>query len=286
MNYTSTQKEKAQQFHELHQKRKLFILPNVWDVLSARLLEHLDYPAIATASASIAFSNGYPDGEKIPFNQLLSILESISGNVNIPVSADIESGYATNEAQLENNIKLLIKTGIVAVNLEDSNHTSNNIYSIDEQSNRIKLVSSIAKEMQVPIFINARTDVLLYKNLFPADDIIQDELLKRAIAYKEAGAHCFYPITLTKKEQIQKLVSQLNMPVNILTIPGIPGFKTLAEIGVTRVSLGPSFLKIAIRAMKNTAIELKSQEGLENIIENEITTGYLQSLIKEKENEK
>jgi 2-methylisocitrate lyase-like PEP mutase family enzyme len=89
----NTQREKVIRLHELHRTGRLLILPNVWDVLGAKLLENINYPAIATASASIAYTNGYPDGEKIPFGDLLSILIRISNSVNIPVTADIESGY-------------------------------------------------------------------------------------------------------------------------------------------------------------------------------------------------
>ena len=115
-----TQQEKAKQFHNLHHAGKLLIFPNVWDCLGAILLESLSYPAIATASASVAFANGLDDGENISFDALLTILKKIVTSVNIPVSADIESGYAENEIQLGENIKRLIETGIVGINIEDT----------------------------------------------------------------------------------------------------------------------------------------------------------------------
>lgn len=281
MHTKYTQQEKAIRFHELHTEGNFLLMPNIWDVLGAKLLENLDHPAIATASASIAFTNGYPDGECIPFNDTVPILTRIANSVNIPVTADIESGYSEDTTEFKNNIKLLIKTGIVGINIEDTKHTTKSIFTIENQYKRIKLIRAIADDLELPLFINARTDVLLYDEMFPTDELKHKELLQRGIAYKEAGANGFFPIALRDKDVIQKLVSQLKLPINLLAIAGIPDFKTLKEIGVTRVSLGPAFLKIAIKAMKTLSTELKYLDGLSTITENEITTDYLKTLINQ-----
>lgn len=274
-----TQKEKALQLHRLHHGDSPLILPNIWDVLGAKLLEDIDYPAIATASASIAYTNGYLDGEKIPFDDLLSIFTKIASGVNIPVTADIESAYTDSSVQFQENIKLLIKTGIAGINLEDTNHKTARLLSIEQQCDRIKLIRTISDEFDIPLFINARADVLLYDTDFPTASEKFEELLKRGLAYKDAGANCFFPIALRQKEDIHQLVTQLEMPINILTLPGIPDLMELKEMGVKRISLGPSFLKTAIKAMKSLAIELKNAEGLAHITENEITSDYLKALI-------
>ncbi len=279
MNYKFNQKEKALQLYQLHHADNILILPNIWDVLGAKLLENIGYSAIATASASIAYTNGHPDGEKIPFDDLCSILSQISNNVNVPVTADIESGYSVDDIQLQENIKLLIKTGIVGINIEDTNHKTKTIFSVERQCERIRMIRAVSDELDIPLFINARTDVMLYDKDFPTSDSKHDELLKRGLAYKEAGAHCFFPIALRQKEAIQKLVTHLKMPLNILTLPGIPDLKVMKEIGVARVSLGPAFLKTAIKAMKSLAIELQNYEGLSSITENEISSDYLKSLV-------
>lgn len=279
MNNKFTQKEKALQLYQLHHADNLLILPNIWNVLGAKLLADIGYSAIATASAAIAYTNGHFDGEKIPFSDLFVNLTKIANSVNVPVTADIESGYTDDNVQLQENIKQLIKTGIAGINIEDTNHKTKTIFSIERQCDRIKLIRIISDELDVPLFINARSDVLLYDDDFPTADTKLEELFKRGLAYKEAGANCFFPIALRKKEDIQRLVTQLKMPINILTLPGIPDLKVLQEIGVTRVSLGPSFLKIAIKAMKSLAIELKNSEGLSAITENEISSDYLKTLI-------
>lgn len=279
MKMKYTQKEKAVKLQKLHLGKNFIILPNIWDILGAKLLEDLEYPAIATASASIAYTNGYLDGEKIPFNDLTTILSRIVNGVNIPVTADIESGYADHNAQFQENIKAFIKTGIVGINIEDTNQKTNSMFSVEDQCNRIKLIRAIADELDIPLFINARTDVLLYDKDFPSVNEQLTELSKRGLAYKEAGADCFFPIALRQKDSIVKLINQLKMPINILALPGIPELKVLKEIGVVRISLGPSFLKIAIKAMKSLAVELQNSEGLSVITENEVTSDYLKSLI-------
>src|SRR5678816_653446 len=126
-----TQKEKAKQFHSLHRAGRLLILPNIWDCLGANLLESLHYPAIATASASVAFTNGFDDGQNISFDSVLAILKKIAGSVNIPVSADIESGFAENDTELKPNIKQLLATGIVGINIEDTDKQTTSIVPIE-----------------------------------------------------------------------------------------------------------------------------------------------------------
>jgi len=273
------QQEKAKRFYDLHHSGKLLILPNVWDCLGANLLESLQYPAIATASASVAFTNGFDDGQRISFDVVLAILKRITGSVSVPVSADIESGFAYNDEQLKQNIKQLLATGIVGINIEDTDKESNSIVPIEVQCEKIKLIKKVSEEMGVSLFINARADVYLRGKDFDTPESKFEEALKRGGAYKAAGANCFYPIGMTRREDIKRMVDQLQMPVNILTIPGIPELSVLNDIRVARVSLGPSFLKIAIKALKNLAIKLQNFEGLSDITENEITSAYVKDLV-------
>ena len=275
----SVQTEKAETFYQLHHSGKLLILPNIWDSLGALLLESLGYPAAATASAAIAFSNGYDDGEQIPFDDLLVILKKIAGSVTIPVTADIESGYAQSEGELEQNIGKLIQSGIVGINFEDSDKTTGTLFPAEVQCRRINLVKNVSKKWKVPLFINARTDVYTQGKDFINPESRFEEAIKRGLAYKAAGADCFFPLAMQDHKEIKQAVTLLQMPINILILPGVPELNVLEELGVARVSLGPSFLKIAIRAMKDLAVRLKNQEGLKDIVENEITSAYVKSLV-------
>ncbi|HXR83841.1 MAG TPA: isocitrate lyase/phosphoenolpyruvate mutase family protein [Hanamia sp.] len=276
----SSQKEK--QFHQLHHNGEPLVLPNIWNTLGARLLEELGYKAIATASASIAFSNGYDDGQKIPFDELLFLLKKIVKNVKIPVSADIESGYAKSSIELRENIKKLIDTGISGINFEDSLHDESKLFSKEEQSEKINLIKKTASENRSNLFINARTDVFIKENKASKEEKLT-EAIERGKAYKNAGADSFYPIFLKEKEGIETIVKEVSLPVNILMVSGIPDFSTLKEIGVSRISLGPGFLKYAINSMKNIAEKLLKYQGMEEIISNPVTSDYLKNLSKNKD---
>ncbi|MEO6831322.1 MAG: isocitrate lyase/phosphoenolpyruvate mutase family protein [Chitinophagaceae bacterium] len=273
------QSTKAKQFYKLHHSGKMLVFPNVWDSLGAHLLESLGYPAIATASAAIALSNGYLDGEIIPFAKVVPILRSIVESVEIPVSADIECGYYLNNEQFENNITQLLNTGIVGLNIEDFDSHSGLLLSIEEQSERISIIRKVADKIGVPVFINARVDIYIHGDEFTTPEEKFAETVKRGLAYKMVGADCIFPIGIRQKDAIEKLISELKMPINILALPNIPDLKTLAEIGVARVSLGPGFLKIAMKAMKDLASKLKNQEGLNEVLENEVTSDYLKKLV-------
>ena len=279
MTTKPTQKEKALKLYALHHTGKLLILPNIWDVLGALLLESLQFPAIATASASVAFSNGYNDGEQIPFSEVLTRLKQIANSVDIPVTADVESAYATTDVQLRENIELLIDTGIVGINIEDTNTDTQSIYSIEEQCNRIRIIRQVAQEKDIPLFINARTDVVIHGKLFPDEEAKFAEIVKRGLAYKEAGADGFYPILMKREEDLKRLVAEIGLPINVLTFPGIPPLKTLEEIGIARVSLGPNYLKLALKTMKDMALKLKDYEGLSEIVNNDVTSDYVKGLV-------
>ena len=274
-----TQQEKAKLFYKLHHSKDLLVLPNIWDCLGAKLLENLGYPAIATASASISFTNGYNDGENIPFSDLLAILKTIAASVNVPVTADIESGFAETEDRLKENIRQVIQTGVVGINFEDTDKKTNGLYPVEIQSQRIRVIKKVSKEMGVALFINARTDVYVRGKGLDAPGSKLEEALKRGVAYKSAGADCFFPLAIQNEDEIKAIVKQLQMPVNIILIAGVPELNTLDDIGVKRVSLGPGFLKIAVKAMKSLAIKLQRHEGLADIAGNEITSDYLVSLV-------
>ena len=273
--------DKIKLFNQLHHNKKLLVLPNVWDPLSAILLESLGFPAVATASASIALSNGYADGENIPFDEVVNLLRKIVKSVNIPVSADIESGYTKDGSDLKENIKKLADTGIAGINFEDSHHDINELVTIKEQCKKISLIRTIAESTGTNFFINARSDVYLKSHHLPEEEKLR-KLIKRGKAYKDAGADGFYPMILKKSRDIETVIKEISLPINLLLIPGVPNFGILKEIGLARLSLGPGFLKIAINAMKDVAEKLLHFEGMDYVIENPVTSDYLNNLIVKK----
>ena len=278
MTSNLTQQAKALLFYELHHSGRMLILPNIWDPLGALLLESIGYPAIATASAAIAYTNGYDDGEQMPFDSVLERLNAITHCVNLPVTADIESGYATTNSRLRENIKSLIDTGIVGINFEDSDKQSGLLIPVNIQSERINLVREVANESGIRLFINARTDVYIKGTDFDDNGKLL-ETIKRGRAYLDAGADCIFPIAVKQIDHIRELTSNIAAPINILAIPGVPDFKKLNDLGVARVSLGPGFLKIAVSALKNFAESLRNFEGMDEITNNEISSEYLKNLV-------
>ena len=275
------QSQKEKTFYQLHHNDEILVLPNIWDPIGAILLQDLGYKAVATASASIALSNGYQDGEKFPLDELLLVLKRIVNSVSIPVTADVESGYAKNNSELKENIKKLIDTGIAGINFEDSKHDEQKLFTKEEQAEKINLIRKTATEMGSSLFINARTDVFIKGNNFSNEEKVA-EAITRGKSYKAAGADCLYPIFLKEKESIVTIMKETSLPVNILMVSGVPDFSTLKEIGLARISLGPGFLKYAINPMKNIAEKLLNYEGMEDITSNPITTDYLNQLISKR----
>jgi 2-methylisocitrate lyase-like PEP mutase family enzyme len=279
MNIAS-QQAKAERFRALHQGNNLLVLPNIWDVLGAALLEDLGYPAVATASAAVALTNGYDDGEQIPLSDVLLKLAAIVKQVNLPVTADLESGYAANEDELAETIIKLLDAGVIGINLEDFDRSKGMLFTREEQCRRIKAVRAAAQSKHIHLFINARTDVYLRGNSLTTPQEKFQETISRASAYLDAGADCIFPPALTESNELEQLVKRLQCPINVLAMPGVADPKTLQSIGIARVSLGPGFLKIAIKAMRDLAIKLKNQEGWEEVLANPVSTKDLKRLIK------
>lgn len=270
---TEKQIEKAKAFRELHQSG-LLLLPNIWDALGASLVEHMGFPAVATASASVAWSNGYKDAEQIPFYVALSQIKSIVSATSLPVTADIESGYSNSLPALQEKIQMLLDAGIVGINIEDFDHRNRKFFSIEEQCERLQLIKDVAKESRVPLFINARCDVFAKTN----DHKNLETFLHRTKAYLQSGADCIFAIGVKEKATLQTIVQELNCAVNVLFFPGVPDLSTLQQIGVRRVSFGPNLLKIAVAAMKNFMQQLKEGKSSEIIENNDVTSDFISDL--------
>lgn len=264
-----SQRKKAEVLRQLHHSEKLLILPNIWDVLGAKLLESEGFEAIATASASVAFSNGYDDNQEIEFTTLLKLFESICSSTALPVTVDIERGYADSLDQLSENIKNLIKCGVAGLNIEDSNTKGSQLESIEFQCEKIKRIGRVSKDMGVSMVINARTDVFLMSN-YDGDRL--SEAIDRGKQYKEAGADCFYPI-LCSNEELKEINSKVDMPVNVLAQADTPSVNDLEQLKVSRLSLGPALLRSTLTNMRETVRSLKENTRFDSFInENTMTS--------------
>lgn len=250
-----TQQKKAEQFSALHSMEKLLVMPNIWNPVGARILEAKGFPAVATASAAISSSLGYRDGEKIKLSTHLFIIKRIVDSVKIPVTADIESGYASDLKELRNSINGIIDTGVAGLNIEDSVGKEGFIRNAEEQSERIAIVREVSEERGLHLFINARIDCFLSDTSDSKEEVIK-EIVKRADAYCSAGADCVYPIGVLDLKTIKTLRNEISSPINILgshrTIP----LKTMQEIGINRVTFGPFIFRSALKKFVNIIEEL------------------------------
>jgi 2-methylisocitrate lyase-like PEP mutase family enzyme len=253
----STQSEKADRLLWLHHRNEFLVLPNIWNPIGARILEAEGYPAVATASAAVSASLGYRDGEHITRSTLMDLLGRITGSVDVPVTADIEAGYASNTSELEDTIRQVIDSGVVGINLEDSIKEGGNLRSTPEQCERISAVRRTADGLGVHLVINARTDAFLSAN-FPDKSKALEEAAARAAAYVEAGADCVYPIGPRDEPTVRALRGRISAPINILASPSAAPLAVLRQLGVNRVSFGPYVFRSCLQRFVTIARGLRN----------------------------
>lgn len=229
----SEQRRLAEQLLALH-RGSLLILPNAWDALSAVVMETVGFKAIATTSAGVSWSLGYADGERIAWHDMLAAIERVVGAVSVPVTADIEGGFSSTTSDLLYRIEEVIGVGATGVNLEDGVGPAHQPRPLEEACERIAAARQAATKLNVPLVINARTDV--YLSAGTNDPSLFDAALARCRAYIAAGADCVYPLGLLDIAQISKLVAELKAPVNIIGRRGTPSISELQAAGVARVS--------------------------------------------------
>jgi 2-methylisocitrate lyase-like PEP mutase family enzyme len=249
------QAEKAEQFRRLHQGPRILVLPNAWDVASARILEELGYPAIATTSAGIAFSLGYPDGQRVSRDEMLEVVARIAHAVRVPVTADMESGYGTTVKDMIETAKALIATGAIGLNLEDvTGDDESSHVEVRLQVETIGAIREISASLGVPLVLNARTDIYLMP-IGPPETRF-DRTVERLRAYRQASADCLFTPGVQDRETIAKLVRALEAPLNILLTPGCPSLSELKKMGVARASAGSAAMRATLGLLRRIGKEL------------------------------
>lgn len=256
MNKTE-QKQKAKLFLSLHKQDKILILPNIWDPLGARMLEAEGFPAAATASAAISSSLGYKDHENIKLSTHFEIIRRIVASVEIPVSADIEGGYAEKISELRDSITQLLETGAAGINIEDNINDGSAIRESHEQCERIAAVRETAAKAGIDLVINARVDFFLVNPDKPKEEI-ENEIIKRAKAYVQAGADCIYPIGITDRDTLIRLRKNISSPMNVLGTPQAESISSLQDMGINRLSFGPYIFRSTMKKFLNIIKELRN----------------------------
>ena len=241
------QRRLAEAFLASHRGPRLLLLPNAWDIMSARLFEAAGFDAIATTSGGVAWALGFPDGEKAPWRDVVEATAGIVRTVRIPVTADIEGGYGETPDQVARHIGEIVETGVVGVNLEDGTPRADQpVRPIDDAAARIRAARDAARAAGVPLVINARIDLYL-KNIGDAQTRF-DETVRRAKAYLAAGANCIYPFALADMDTIARLVQAIGAPINIVARDNSPPVAEFERIGVARITVaaGPSLVVMSL----------------------------------------
>jgi 2-methylisocitrate lyase-like PEP mutase family enzyme len=272
----STQAEKADRLRQLHTDPKILILPNAWDVASARILEELGYPAIATTSAGVAFSLGYKDGQHISRKEMLEVVRRIAAAVRVPVTADMEAGYGVSAAEMAETAKAVVEAGAVGMNLEDVlGSTEDSLVDVNLQREKIRSIRDASRAAGVPLVLNARTDIYLMA-IGPAETRFE-RTVERLTAYRDAGADCLFAPGLADGETIGKLVKELGAPLNILT-GGCPPLGELEKLGVARASTGSGVMSATLGLVRRIGKELMERGTYSALQEGAISFSELNGL--------
>jgi 2-methylisocitrate lyase-like PEP mutase family enzyme len=218
----------AAAFHALHVGPDVLLLPNGWDPMSCRLLEEAGAKAVATSSAAVAWSLGYPDGDVLGPDLLVRTVSEITRVLSVPLSADIEGGYSADPGTVGQIAARVIQAGAVGINIEDGGGDPALLAA------KIEAAREAAVTEGVDLFINARTDIYLH-GLAQGQAAVA-EVLRRARLYAEAGASGLFVPGVSVPAEIGALAKETSLPLNVMSIPGLPDAAALAQLGVRRVS--------------------------------------------------
>jgi len=256
-------REKAERLRDLHHTGRPLILPNAWDAGSAVVFAAAGYPAIATSSAGIAFSAGFPDGERMERAAMLDAVGRIAARVPIPVSADMEAGYGDTPEDVAETVRGVLAAGAVGINIEDG-LDGGGLRDVADQVARLQAARAAADAAGVPLVINARTDVF-WQQVGPAEQRL-GLAVERLRAYRAAGADCLFVPGRMDLETIKALVEATDLPLNVLGGAGMPAIPELATVGVARVTVGSGPMRAALGVARAIAEELAGPGTYDRIL--------------------
>jgi 2-methylisocitrate lyase-like PEP mutase family enzyme len=266
----TTQAERARQFLALHDGRKTLVLPNAWDVASARIFEEAGFPAVGTSSAGVAYALGYPDGQKISRSEMLAVVHRIAEAVRIPVTADVEAGYGAKPEDVAETAREVLSAGAVGMNLEDTVDDGPDLLAdVSLQKEKIRAVVETSARAGVPLVLNARTDIFLAGIGAPETRVART--IERLNVYRDAGAQCLFAPGVKDKETIAQLVSGVRGPLNILATAGTPPVAELEKLGVARVSVGSGPMRATLGLIARIARQIREEGSFSLMTDGAIT---------------
>jgi 2-methylisocitrate lyase-like PEP mutase family enzyme len=234
------------QFRSLHANGVL-ILANAWDAGSARVIENAGAKALATTSAGLAWSCGYPDGNALPADVLVGAIASIARVIQVPLTADIEGGYSSDPDKVSDLVLRVINAGAAGINIEDGSG------SVDLLCAKIESIRARVQNAGVDVFVNVRTDVYL-RGLVEKENRLS-EILRRAAAYQTAGADGIFVPALAEPDEIRQLCTHVSLPINLMAVPGLPLLAELKSLGVKRLSAGSAIAQAVFGQTQHLAKE-------------------------------
>jgi 2-methylisocitrate lyase-like PEP mutase family enzyme len=248
----TTQAQKAELLRSLHVPGDPLIVTNVWDAVTARLVAGVPgMRAIASASHSVSYAHGVPDGGGLTVDEALGVARLIVGAVDLPVTIDFEKAYAKDATGVETNVGRLIETGAVGLNLEDS-IDGTSLFPIEVAAERVAAAHRAGDASGVPLVINARVDALIRGGNW-------DDAVARANAYLAAGADCAFVLGLSSEDDVGRALDAIDGKVSVIAGATSVPLKRLAELGVSRVSFGPRMLGLTLSHLKDATEQLISR---------------------------
>jgi 2-methylisocitrate lyase-like PEP mutase family enzyme len=229
-------------FRELHRREQLFVMPNPWDVGSARLLEASGFEALATTSAGFAWSLGRLD-QSVSRDELVRHVASLTAAITVPLNVDSERCFPDEPGGIAETVRLLADAGAAGCSIEDFNPTSGAIDSVAVAVEHVAAAVEAARTIAEPLVLTARAE----NHLHGVDDL--DDTIARLSAYRDAGADAVYAPGLVDLDQIARVVGSVQAPLNVLALPSAPPVSDLAAVGVRRVSTGSLLARSAYGAL-------------------------------------
>ena len=236
-------------FRELHARDRLFLMPNPWDVGSARVLAALGFEALATTSAGLAWALGKLDTQ-VTREELVGHVAAIAAATDLPLNVDSERCYPDDPGGVAETVRLLGEAGAAGCSIEDWNPVAGRIDDVGLAAERVAEAAEAARAFDPPLVLTGRAE----NHLHGIDDL--DDTVARLVAYRDAGADCVYAPWLTDAEQIAAVIVAVGVPVNVLAVPAAPPIPELARLGVRRVSTGSLLAGAAYGTLASAAREL------------------------------
>ena len=249
-------------FKNMHRAEEPLIICNVWDVPSAKVAQKIGFLAIGTSSAAIASNLGKDDGENIKFNDLLSIVKTISRSTNLPLTVDIESGFGDSPEIIAKNIIALVKVGVVGINIEDSivRQGERRLQDVALFEKILKKVRELLNKADIDIFINVRSDAFLLNVREPL--VVSIERISR---YQRSGADGIFLPCISKTEDIEAVVASTSLPINVMCVSELPSFSELKSLGVKRISMGNFIHEAMLASLSSSLMTIKREQSFQSL---------------------